>query len=650
MAKDLRLDLQVLRGLAVASVVIYHFYPDWLPTGLLGVDVFFVLSGYLITGILWRDLAEAKTLKQISTQLTRFWARRARRLIPAALLVLGVTAWVGYLVAPRSWWLDVDAGWIWAIAYVANWYLANEAADYLRADAPVSPYQHYWSLSVEEQFYIVLPITLAIALFFIARRRFGATVLILAIISIASLLDAFYMQVTDPAYGFYSSATRFWEFGAGGLLALIQTKGKLIRLPKKLLSPIWLGLFVVMVIPHDPHFLVFNNLIAVTLSVLAIIVSKGEFEAAKFKPAKLLGDYSYSIYLWHWPILVLSPWFIGVSVLSASIWIQALALLLILVVAVLSKHLIEDPIRFGPFAKLRSGVQVLITLLVSASLMVVGFMAHEKVMASAQASAITYNFTPSLTELEDDKSEAEDGLHIIRRDQEGFKVAEFGDREGETRIALVGDSHARQYWTPLNELANQYGFALDMISTSACSVQNPDNYKLAPFGGGLYCKEWNQQLDAYLSENQYDLIINSNSTLVNDGNLAPAESFKEAVQGWVDAGHKVLLIRDNAKPNVADAISDFRFCIEQFGDAAATECSTPFDRALDPKDTMFELGAQVAGVETLDFTEVLCPDAESCPVIMDNVIVYRDGSHMTDSFTRTLKPFFEQRLKDLGIL
>ena len=176
MQKDLRLDLQVLRGLAVAAVVLYHFYPDWLPTGLLGVDVFFVLSGYLITGILWRDVSEARGLKSLSTALTRFWARRARRLIPAALLVLLITAGVGYLVAPRSWWLDVDAGWIWAVAYVANWYLANEAADYLRADAPVSPYQHFWSLSVEEQFYIVLPIILALIFLVVLKRRFTVTV------------------------------------------------------------------------------------------------------------------------------------------------------------------------------------------------------------------------------------------------------------------------------------------------------------------------------------------------------------------------------------------------------------------------------------------------------------------------------------------
>lgn len=650
MQKDLRLDLQVLRGLAVAAVVLYHFYPDWLPTGLLGVDVFFVLSGYLITGILWRDVSEARGLKSLSTALSRFWARRARRLIPAALLVLVVTAAVGYFVAPRSWWLDVDAGWIWAVAYVANWYLANEAADYLRADAPVSPYQHYWSLSVEEQFYIVLPIILALILLVVLKRRFTVTVWVLAILTVGSLAHAFYMQVTDPAYGFYSSLTRIWEFGAGGLLALAQTKGKFLKIPSRWFSLIWLGLVVVMIIPHDAKQLVWHNLVAVTLTVLAIIVSKDRFTEKKYQPIKLLGDYSYSIYLWHWPVLVLSPWFLGFSALSAPIWIQALTLILVLVLAVASKHLVEDPFRFGPFSKLRSGIQVLLTLVVSAGVIAVGLFFQQQVVAEAKQNQITYSFTPALTELENDKSVAEEAEYLIRRDQDGFKVVPTGVIDSTTRIALVGDSHARQYWEPLNALALKHGFAIDLISKSACSVQDPESYQLAAFGGGLYCKEWNQELQNYLQTTDYDLVINSNSTLVHDGQRAPAESFVSAVQGWQVAGHKVLLIRDNPKPNVSDAVSDFRFCIEQYGDQAATECSTPIERALQVNDLMFELGANLMGVESLDFTELMCPDGVSCPVIMDNMIVYRDGSHVSSTFAMTLVDEFEVKLIELGIL
>jgi hypothetical protein len=199
-------------------------------------------------------------------------------------------------------------------------------------------------------------------------------------------------------------------------------------------------------------------------------------------------------------------------------------------------------------------------------------------------------------------------------------------------------------------LALKHGFAIDLISKSACSIQDPENYQLAAFGGGLYCKEWNQELQNYLQTADYDLVINSNSTLVHDGQRAPAESFVSAVKGWQSSGHKVLLIRDNPKPNVSDAVSDFRFCIEQYGDQAATKCSTPIERALQVNDLMFELGANLMGVESLDFTELMCPGGVSCPVIMDNMIVYRDGSHVSSTFAMTLVDEFEVKLKELGVL
>jgi hypothetical protein len=283
-------------------------------------------------------------------------------------------------------------------------------------------------------------------------------------------------------------------------------------------------------------------------------------------------------------------------------------------------------------------------------IIVLGYLFHEYVMQQARENEVTYSFTPALTELENDKSVAEDAEYLIRRDQEGFKVVPTGVIDSTTRIALVGDSHARQYWEPLHALALKHGFAIDLISKSACSIQDPENYQLAAFGGGLYCKEWNQDLQNYLQTANYELVINSNSTLVHDGQRAPAESFVSAVKGWQLAGHKVLLIRDNPKPNVSDAVTDFRFCIEQFGDQAAVECSTPIDRALQVNDLMYELGSGLMGVEGLDFTELMCPDGVSCPVIIDDLIVYRDGSHLTSNFALSLTEEFESKLKELDVI
>ncbi len=650
MAKDLRVDLQVMRGLAVGAVVLYHFFPDLVPTGLLGVDVFFVLSGYLITGILWRDLHQAHGVAELRKRLVQFWAKRARRLIPAALLVLVVTAAIGYLIAPRSWWLDVDDGLVYAVGYVANWFFAIEAADYLRADAQVSPFQHYWSLSVEEQFYIVLPIVLLLLLLVVIKNRLRAVILLLAVVSIASLVYALYMQSVNPTFGFYSSLARIWEFGAGGLLALRQVDGRKLERAKWLIWPAWLGLVVLMLIPHQAGQLVYFNIVAVTLTIIAIALSKEHFQQRVFAPIRVMGDYSYGIYLWHWPILVLSPWVLGYSVLAAKPGVQLGALALIFAVSWASKKLIEDPIRFGPFSRLASSWQVLLTLAVSVAVILIGLLFQQQVEVEAKNDVVTYSFTPSLVELENDKSISEDAEWIIRKDEEGFKVSEWGDRQSSTRIALIGDSHARQYFEPLRELAEEYGFGLDMISKSACSVQAPGDYQLGRLGGGLNCEGWNDSLFEHMNKTDYSLVVNSNSTLVHDGDVDAARSFKTAVSGWVEAGHNVLLTKDNAKPNVRDAVSDFRFCIEAYGDQAATECSTNIDQALFPNDSLFDLGITVAGVRALDLTPVLCPDMESCPVIIDDVIVYRDGSHMTLTFIKTLTPILEQELEVLELL
>jgi len=150
-----RLDIQVLRALAILSVVAYHFLPESAPNGYLGVDIFFVISGFLITGLLIKELNETKTIK-----LKAFFARRARRLLPAAFVTVLVSILVSFLIAPKSWWSQTWTEGIASIFYVQNWLLLSKEVDYLQQDRAISPFQHFWSLSVEEQFYVFWPLIL----------------------------------------------------------------------------------------------------------------------------------------------------------------------------------------------------------------------------------------------------------------------------------------------------------------------------------------------------------------------------------------------------------------------------------------------------------------------------------------------------------
>ena len=415
-----------------------------------------------------------------------------------------------------------------------------------------------------------------------------------------------------------------------------------------------------MFIPHTAQSLVWQTLVAVSLSTLVILSSEGRLAKANLRPLHLVGDYSYGIYLWHWPVLILAPWVLGSSALSAN-WVEQLALIgLTLLLAFVSKRFVEDPIRFGRFSKLRNLSQIAILLGVTLAI-ILSFAQIERVVKasasevlSAPAATVADQpapkpLTPPLTELADDKPIVEGAEYLIRKDKEGFRVAELGVVGSEKRIAIVGDSHARQFYDPLAALASKYSFQLDVISKSACSIQHPENYQLDGHGAGLYCEQWNQQLASYLEAADYDLLVSANSTLVHDGYQPAGESYAQAVESWIASGHKVLVVRDNPKPNVSDPVSDFRYCIEQYGANAVTECGTPREEALEPFDSLFAQASKVDGVHSLDLTDVFC-DEDWCPVIIDGVILYRDGSHITVTFAKTLESRLELELRQIAVL
>ena len=651
-----RLDLQVLRALAVGSVVLYHLFPDRMPSGLLGVDVFFVLSGYLITSLIWRDFSGAKG-KELLAQLSRFWARRARRLLPAALLVLVSTFLAGLWLGPKTWWLDSSGSFFASGAYVANWYFGFEATEYLRADAAVSPYQHFWSLSVEEQFYVLWPLLVMLVVLSSLAKKLKFTINLMVVISLLSFGYGLFLYSSNPSFAFYNTFGRIWEFGFGAVLALLQVSKK-VSVPKIFFPLSWAGLIAIMFVGHDSQSLIWITLIAVALTTVAVISSEDKLGGKWLKPLHLVGDYSYGIYLWHWPVFILAPWVIGASAVSAGIFEQAMLLLVAVLLAVASKHLVEDPIRFGGFAKLKNLTQISIllglTLAILLSFAQIEKSVKEEIGTQAAAPVqpgeqTVKPLTPPLADIADDKPIVEGAEYLIRKDKAGFKVAELGVVGSSKRVAIVGDSHARQYYDPLAALAEKYSFQLDVISKSACSIQHPDSYALDGHGAGEYCEDWNRQLAEYLSSASYDLLISSNSTLVHDGSRAAGESYAQAVSSWIDLGFEVLVIRDNPKPVVNDAVLDFRYCIEENGTDAAEVCGTEIGRALTPFDSLFAAASEVQGVTALDLTDVYC-DGDWCPVIIDNVILYRDGSHITVTFARTLVDELEAELRSLGIL
>lgn len=351
----MRTDIQALRALAVAMVLVYHLWPTALPGGYIGVDAFFVISGFLITSHL------VTRVPRTPTDLASFWSRRIRRLFPAALLVLAVTLAGTRLLAPNTAWGSTASQARDAALYVVNWRLAADAVDYLASHNAPTAVQHYWSLSVEEQFYLLWPVL--ILLLALVARRTGlptrtAVVSGLGVVVVASFWYSVHETAAAPARAYFITPTRMWELGVGGLLAAaVAGRGALTVSPRWRSALALSGFLAVLAggVLYGPGTAFPGWRAALpALGTAAVIAARapdtgrtpGRLLATR--PVQWLGDVSYSLYLWHWPLIVLTP---DVTHRPFGVADGVGVLLLSLVLAGLTKRFVEDPFRRPAWAR-----------------------------------------------------------------------------------------------------------------------------------------------------------------------------------------------------------------------------------------------------------------------------------------------------------
>ena len=318
-----RKDVQGLRAVAVCMVIVYHYFPAAVRGGFVGVDVFFVISGFLITGLLVRELERTRSIS-----LSTFYSRRVRRLMPTAFATTATTVVAAFFIVAPVRFVSVLRDATWTGAYLANVQFARVKGGYFAAANP-SPLLHLWSLAVEEQYYLIWPLLLLGVALVTKKRALSFLPGILAVVFAGSLLASIVLTGSNANFAYYSLATRAWELAIGGIVALLVFRNHLLRRSNLAVPLSVIGMLVTLAgafaYSRNTAFPGMAALLPTAGTAFVIwagtyhhgLVSRG----LSVRPAQMIGDMSYSLYLWHWPVLIL-----GVEVMGGSLAARAFLL------------------------------------------------------------------------------------------------------------------------------------------------------------------------------------------------------------------------------------------------------------------------------------------------------------------------------------
>jgi peptidoglycan/LPS O-acetylase OafA/YrhL len=608
------LEIQGLRALAAILVLIFH--AKLLSGGFIGVDIFYVISGFLITGLLLKEL---NTTGRIS--LKDFYLRRGKRLLPASFLVLFVTAIFAWLILPPISRGSIGRDLIATTLYISNYLFAWWQNDYQNLNATPSPFIHYWSLAVEEQFYIFWPLLLIALAKLKNARKF---VVAFSLVTITSFALGVWLTIVAPIWAFYSLPTRAWELSVGALIALLPS----LRRQSSWLACTGLVLLAVSAFWFNER-TAFPGLYALVpvLGTAALLSSIGAWP----KPLRLLatnrisiwlGKISYPLYLWHWPVLVLP---IALLSRNLSLWERMGALLLTVVLADLTTRFVEEPIRLKSFSPRRV---VLTTIITMALALLVGF----GISKSTTSSILVDGKQVTLASIESRPTPYEDGCHLNYRESIS-PLCVFGQLNSAKTVILYGDSHAVQWFPALEKLAREKSFKLITLTKSACPSIDVVRESIGAFQMSN-CAAWRTSAIARITAERPDLII-----LSSFEHFVPPGDPRSVEQWWADGSlrtyqtlkplaSKVIYLLDTPLPerNIPNCLA-----------------STSADKCLADRT----LGLpQVANFDIIDPSKWLCEN--DCPGIVRGNVAYRDASHISVATSLELSDSLWQALVSKG--
>ncbi|HEY4130626.1 MAG TPA: acyltransferase family protein, partial [Gemmatimonadaceae bacterium] len=652
-----RPDIEGLRAVAILLVVLYHAGWRWMSAGYLGVDVFFVLSGFLITGILIDEVAKTGRVS-----LTKFWARRARRLLPAATCVVLVVLVVDALItSPFQQIVYAHSARAFAV-YASNVLFALRGVNYFAPDLTRNPLVHTWSLSVEEQFYLFFaPLVLLLALWAGRdnRVRFYRRFEIVAVaVSVISFVGCLALLERNWVIAFYSLPSRAWEFGLGAMTTVAtrrieSQRGDTLASTSAVSNIVAVAALIALVAisatlgdsTAHPGWVTLIPTLATVGLILTGAAGTVVGQALSTRPMRAIGRLSYSWYLWHWPCLV---WLREV-VPNPSLGLNLAVAVASLAPAALTYWLIESPIRFSkrlqrlPVQTVVGAVAVAIITFAASTLA-----SHRATttLASPRFAAITEaatNLAPVFT----------NGCNLDVPDVR-FGRCTFGPGSNDTTIVLIGDSHAAHWFPTLLSIADARGWRLASFTKSACPAVSVTVVSRALGRDYRECDAWREVMFARIDSlkpaivilasygDKYELSVDGKRRAM-EGAAPPYEIWKAALQRSVTrlagSGARVIVLQDTPHPGFS--VPD---CLAKHVDQP-TACTFEASRAVDPKlvDTERAAVDGVASAAYIRTFDLFC-DASQCPAERDGVVRYQDDHHISAKFATSLAPELSKRI------
>jgi peptidoglycan/LPS O-acetylase OafA/YrhL len=697
-------DIQGLRAVAVLLVVLSHAGVSFLRGGFIGVDVFFVLSGFLISGLLLADVGKPRR-----QAIAEFYSRRARRILPAAVLALMVTDVAAYrlLNVVRAKQAMQDSG--AAAFFTANIHFANQGTDYFARSQPPSPVQHFWSLAVEEQFYLVWPLILSLVVAGVALTRASrrhrhhlrpelteATVrrllVVVIVIGLVSLVWDVRETGNHPTAAYFSTPARAWELALGAGLAICARQ--LARVPASWRSALgWAGLMMIAIAAvaysSSTRFPGTAALLPTLGAALVIAAGVGESRARfgvgrmlSVRPMRYVGDRSYSLYLWHWPVLIIA---VGYAGHELSVGTKLGLMLGAFVLSMVSFAFVEDPIRH---MRWRSHSRALVLWPVSILLVLIAAgwstgKINDRVTAEAVAAAPRYPGLPASGSGSQDAGAAEDAFKPAqsgatpaavlvaaraaergarlpspltpavtsllkdnyampagcspKQDETTSRICSLGSPSPTRSIVVIGDSHAQMWMPAILRMADQDGWAVRPITKSGCA---PAHW-FVPQLRIAACSAWlawaGQQVasmrpSAVVIAGDFGDVSGSYGPAVGDGLRGLMASLKRSAK-------HVVFITDHV-PQTQQPVD----CLLRSG-ATMAKCSVRPTVEQAQAAATIQAGAAAGGAGTIDTTGWLCADG-ICPMVIGHDIVYTDTNHLSSTYVLRLAQVFRAAFQD----